>query len=649
MCGIAGVARREPSGVTAETLLPMAAALQHRGPDGSRILPGKRVGLAHTRLSIIDLASGAQPMTSTQGRYTIVYNGEVYNYPELRRQLVDRGHEFRTSSDTEVVLQAYIEWGEQCLARFNGQFAIAIHDQFDDSVFLARDRFGVRPLFYSLQGDNLVFGSEVKALFASGEVDPQPDLEGLDEVLTCWAARAPRTVFRGVSALQPGWCARWQDGRFTSKSWFAPDFEENHAGASLLEEIDELLNQSVSYRMRADVTVGAYLSGGLDSSVTSTLASRMTPLGLRTFSIVFDDPAFNEAAFQQEVATSLGTTHHVRSIGAHDIASAFPQVVRHAETPLTRTAPAPMMLLAELTRQHNIKVVLTGEGADELFLGYDLFREASVRRFCLRGGNSPWRARLFDRLYPYMASNARGEMWQKWFLSAGDINDPLFSHMPRFLLSARTKDFYAPAARDQLGTVDPLDRLRDSLPAKFGSWSPANRAAFLEMNTLLEPYLLSSQGDRMSLAHGVEGRYPFLDHQLFAWTASLPTTAKLRGLSDKRVLRRWAARHLPANVANRPKQPYRAPDAAAFFGPGQPDYVKEMLEPATIDKAGYFDSRSVSALVRRCEAGRVQSARENQALVAILSTQLWHHTFFTGAQRPALRIPIEQHTERVKT
>ena len=376
MCGIAGIARREARGVAAETLLSMAAALHHRGPDGTRVLPGLRVGLAHTRLSIIDLEGGAQPMSTADGRYTIVYNGEVYNYLELRHQLEARGRIFRTRSDTEVVVTAFAEWGEQAIERFNGQFAFAIHDRLDDSIFLARDRFGVRPLFYSLQGDSLVFGSEVKALFASGEVDPRPDLIGLDEVLTYWAARAPRTVFQGVNALEPGSCAWWRDGSLTSRPWFNPAYAEADAtGRSLLDEIDELLNQSVTYRMRSDVTVGAYLSGGLDSAVTSSLAARMTPLGLRTFSIVFEDPQFNESQYQKEVAEALGTVHHIRAIRGDDIARVFPQVVRHAETPLLRSAPAPMMLLAEETRAHGIKVVLTGEGADELFLGYDLFRK----------------------------------------------------------------------------------------------------------------------------------------------------------------------------------------------------------------------------------------------------------------------------------
>ena len=610
----------------------MAGAMRHRGPDGSGIHQSERVGFAHVRLSIVDLSGGAQPLRAQSGRYTIVYNGEVYNHAELRSQLEKKGHHFQTRSDTEVVVAGYVEWGVDVLDRLHGQFAFAIHDQHDDSVFLARDRFGVRPLFYALQHGTLVFGSEAKAIFASGLISSDPDPRGLDQVMTFWAARAPLTVFKQVRALEPGSCALWRAGRLQHRRWWRPEYEESaEVPRDVIDQLDHLLFDSVQERLRADVPVGAYVSGGIDSAVTATLAQRASPHQLRSFSITFEDPSLDEAEYQAQVIRSLDTLHHARRISAADIANVFPDVIRHAETPLLRTAPAPMYLLARLTRESDIKVVLTGEGADELFLGYDLFREASVRRFALRAGNESWRARLFDRLYPYQTTHSRGDLWQKWFLSASDIEDPLFSHMPRFLLAGRIKEFYSRDFKAQLGDHDPLAELRDSLPADFSRWSHANQAAYLELTTLLEPYLLSSQGDRMSLAHGVEGRYPFLDHRLFRWSASLPVRAKLRALSDKRVLRRWAQSHLPRAISNRPKQPYRAPDAAAFFGAHVPSYVEELLQPTAITDAGFFDSAGVSALVRRCRAGRAVSVRENQALVAILSTQLWYREFRDAA------------------
>ena len=641
MCGIAGIARATARPVSPAALAAMAEALAHRGPDGTGFHRTERVGLAHTRLSIVDPQGGAQPMAACGGRFVIVYNGEVYNHAGLRRELEGRGHRFHTRCDTEAVLRGYAEWGEGVLERLNGQFAFAVHDARDGSLFLARDPFGVRPLYWTLSRGDLYFASEPAALFATGEVEAAPDERGVDQAFTFWAARAPRTVFRGVRALPPGACARWRGGRLRVRRWWAPDFpdrgDEEGAGGTMesaVAALDEALRGSVAFRMRADVPVGAYLSGGLDSTAVCALAAPLSPHALRTFSVTFADPALDEGSFQREAAALLRTEHAARQVAADDVAAVFPEVVRHAATPLLRTAPAPMYLLAKLARERGIKVVLTGEGADELFLGYDLFREAAVRRFCLRR-DSAWRGRLFGRLYPYL-EGAKGDAWRRWFLAAGGADDPLFSHLPRFLLSARLREFYSADVRARLAAFsDPLDGLRESLPARFARWAPAHRAAYLELVTLLEPYLLSSQGDRMSLAHGVEGRYPFLDPRVWVLAASLAPRLKLAGLREKAVLRRWAAPHVPPAVLARPKQPYRAPDAAAFFGPRAPAYVAELLDAPALRETGWFEPRAVAALVARCRAGKAVGARENQALVAVLSTQLWHRAYFGAARRAA--------------
>ena len=629
MCGIAGVARREPGGVSREALLRMAAAIRHRGPDGYGLFVGHRVGLAHTRLSIIDVAGGAQPLTNEDGTLVIVFNGEIYNYVELRRDLLRHGHVFRTNTDTEVLVHGFEEWGVGVLERLNGQFAFAMYDRRDESLLLARDRFGVRPLFYAQLGTDLIFGSEVKALLALGAIHADVDPEGLDEVFTFWGARAPRTPFRGVSQLEPGTYCRWHDGRLTTRRYYALDYPEAAAErADTLASLDALMRTGVALRMRADVPVGAYLSGGLDSGITSALAAGESPHALRTFSVSFDGATFDESAYQQRIAGLLGTRHAVEHIGASDIGQVFPEVVRHAETPLVRTAPAPLYLLARLARRNGISVVLTGEGADELFFGYDLFKEVEVRSFCLRQPRSTRRPLLFDRLYPYLGGGGRaGEFWRAFFLQNADPADPLFSHMPRFRLTSWIKDFYAPDHRDALEGFDPLEELRRSVPDDFARWGPLARAAWLEMTTLLPSYLLSAQGDRMAMAHGVEGRFPFLDHRLFEYAAALPARSKLRGLHEKDVLRRWAADLLPPEVAQRPKQPYRAPDVPAFFGEHAPEYVDELLASDAVRAAGIFDPAAVGGLVRRCRAGRATGFRENQALVAVLSTQLWHLQF----------------------
>ena len=296
-----------------------------------------------------------------------------------------------------------------------------------------------------------------------------------------------------------------------------------------------------------------------------------------------------------------------------------------------------MYHLSKLTKASGIKVVLTGEGADELFLGYDIFKEVSVRRFCLRRPESLYRQRLFDLLYPYLRQQGQGcgEFWRRSFLEAGNPSDPLFSHLPRFMLSARIRDFYTPAFRDALGGTDVVAELRASLPTRFFGWSPLNQAAYLEMTTLLSTYLLSSQGDRMAMAHGIEGRFPFLDHRLFEFAASLPTGSRLRGLREKEVLRRWAARILPKGVNGRGKQPYRAPDAPSFFTAGAPSWISDHLSSDSLRQVGIFSPASVEGLLRRCRAGLATGFRENQAIVGILSTQLWYDQFIRGTRHVA--------------
>ncbi len=621
MCGIAGIARARPRGVDLETL---------------GLLTGPMVGFAHVRLSIVDLAGGAQPLESEEGRVVVTYNGESYNYKELTTELQGLGHRFRTVSDTEVLVHAWEEWGPRMFDRLNGQFAFALYDRKTGEVILARDRFGVRPLFWAIRDGDLLFGSEVKALFASGEVAPEADPEGLDEVFTYWATLPPRTPFKGVQQLPPGHYAIWKDGRLTVKPWYTLDYPEaRDESVQAIHELDELMRTGIALRLRADVPVGGYLSGGLDSSITCSLAAKASPFALRTFSVAFEDPRFDESEWQNQLAGEIGSQHSVTHISQGVIAAAFPDVIRHTETPLVRTAPVPMYHLAKLTRERGIKVVLTGEGADELFLGYDLFKEVSVRLFAGRHPESTARAALFDRIYKYLPGASGGEFWKKFFTDAGSPDDPLFSHLPRFQLTSRIKDFYGASMRAG-ATRDPLVELRDGLPAAFGAWSPLNRAAYLEMKTLLSPYLLSSQGDRMGMAHAIEGRYPFLDHRLYEFAARLPTSSKLLGLKEKEILRRWAKEIVPPSIRTRGKQPYRAPDAPSFFGPGAPDWVEDVLSAERVREYGYFEPAAVDGLARRARRGQATGFRENQAIVAVLSTQLWHEQFLRGTAPRAL-------------
>jgi asparagine synthase (glutamine-hydrolysing) len=646
VCGIAGVVRPGPEHPVEErSLLRMARALRHRGPDGFGLALDRGAGFVSTRLAIVDLPRGWQPLEAGPGGGLLVYNGEVYNHPELRARLRAAGERFDTQGDTEVVLRMLEHHGLDALDLLNGQFALAWWHAGARRLVLVRDRFGVRPLHYALRDDGtLVFGSEAKALFASGEIAAAPDLEGLDEVFTLWGARPPRTPFRGVRQLPPGGLLIWEAGRITAqRSWWSPDLESDESATAA--DLADVLRDSVALRLRADVPVGAYLSGGLDSSVVSALAREQVGERLQTFSVAFDDPLFDERADQEAVVGALGTTHHTLEIGPGQIAAALPDVVRHAETPLVRTAPVPLFLLAREVRRRSINVVLTGEGADELLWGYDLFKEVAIREL---HDSEPQRAlELLDGLYPYLGAGAarRGPAWRRFLLETGAREDPLRSHLTRVEATATVKAFYAPEVAAQLDPDRPLERLRAALPDSFRRWSALERTAWLELETLLSPNLLAAQGDRVAMAHGVEGRFPFLDHRVFEVAAALPPRRKLDGMRDKGALRELAARLLPGEAAARPKQPYRAPEVEPFFGPHAPGWVRDLLSPSGLSEAGIFDAQRVAGLVRRGEAGRIAGMRESMALVGILSTGLWHRAFIGAG---ASEYPPETAEPRVR-
>jgi asparagine synthase (glutamine-hydrolysing) len=636
VCGIAGILHADSARPVDEpTLRRMAGAIRHRGPDGYGIASGGGAGLVSTRLAIFDIPSGWQPMQGAHRDTVMVYNGEVFNHYELRRELEDQGERFRTTSDTEILLRLLDRDGPGALHRCNGQWGIAHLDRPTRTLTLMRDRFGVRPLHYALLPDGgIVFSSEVKGILASGLVEATPDLEGIDEVFTFWAARPPRCAFAGIRLLPPGHLLVWRDGEIVEeRAWWEPRYAVG-APAPAPEELGELLRDSVRLRLRADVPVGCYLSGGLDSSLTTALAVEQTEHQLRTFSLAFRDPLFDESAFQRQVAGELGTRHHVIEIGPEEITDAFQDVMRHLETPVIRSAGVPLYLLARSTREQGITVVATGEGADELYWGYDLFKEAKVRAFCARNPDAAWRASLFDRMYPYFAATGgrRGESWRRFFLDAGPTSDPLFSHQTRFAATSGVKSLYSGDTRAALAGVDPLERLRDDLPEEFGRMSVLERAAYLELTTLLGNHLLAAQADRVGMAHGIEGRFPFLDHRVFENSVATRPQDKLAGLREKIAVRRVAAEVVPPIVAQRPKQPYRAPEAAAFFA-DEPEWVSERLSPEAVRAVGIYDERAVAGLVRRCRAGRATGFRENMALMGVLSTQVWHETFIGGALR----------------
>lgn len=658
MCGIAGIVNPglnlAPPG--REAIEAMVAALVHRGPDERGVYRDVHAALGHARLSIIDPEGGQQPFRDDESGLVLVYNGEIFNFVELRAELASLGHRFRTRSDTEVLLAAWKQWGEDSLLRLDGQWAFALWDARARHLVLCRDRLGVRPLHIVERAGRVSFASEVKALFAGDPDLPRAfDPEGIQQTFTFWASLAPRSVFAGVRELEPGHVRSYQDGRVVDRAYWTPRF--NHRGTPSLAEsteaVRDALEQATSLRMlRSDVPVGCYLSGGLDSSLVAALALGAKGPGFHTFSIRFEDAEYDETDFQREMAAHLGSEHHELVVTRRDIGHAFPDVVRHAERPLLRTAPAPLFLLSAAVQRAGIKVVLTGEGADEVFAGYDLFREGKLRRFWARQPGSRSRPRLLERLYPYLARSpvrARGLAQQFFGQGLAGFREPGFAHQTRWKTTAALQRLFAPALRAELHG-DPVAELLQALPDELRSWSPLAVDQYLEMRTLLSSYLLSSQGDRMLMAHSVEGRFPFLGRDVVELGASLPDAHKLAVLDEKHVLKRAARDLLPARVLRRKKQPYRAPDAAAFTGPGAPDWVDWALSPGSVRDAGVFDPTLVTRLRDKLRAhdGAPFSNTDNMAVVGVLSTQLLYAELLQKApiraSRPALRTNIHRVT-----
>jgi asparagine synthase (glutamine-hydrolysing) len=630
MCGIAGALGLNAQPVDPTNIERMVRTLGHRGPDDRSVLVDGEVGLGHTRLSIIDVANGQQPMSTADERLWITYNGEIFNYIELRDMLVAKGHRFATSCDTEVLLHLYQEFGPDCVHRLNGQWSFAIWDSQKREMFLSRDRMGVRPLFYTKSGNMFLFASEIKALFAYPDVDRRLDATAVDQFFTFWTALSPRTMFEGVFELPPGHSMTVARGEVRTFEYWRPDYEvaspglDEHAAA---ERLLELLVDATRIRLRADVPVGAYLSGGLDSTVITALIKRFTTTPLRTFSVAFEDPQFDESTFQGDVIRYLDTEHESIQCTAAEIGRIFPDVIWHTEKPVLRTAPAPMFLLSKLVRDRGFKVVLTGEGSDEILGGYDIFKEAKIRRFWGANPDSKMRPVLLRRLYPYMKNiQSQPEAYLRAFFrtSPEDFANPFFSHLPRWELTAKLKLFYTSELRARIGAFDPIDELRDELPKAFGTWDSFSQAQYLETAHLLPAYILSSQGDRMSMGHSVEGRFPFLDHRVVEFAASLPPQFKMKVLNEKYLLKRAVGGLIPPSVQKRKKQPYRAPDAVSFFGPGRttPEYVEDLLSETRLKEDGLFNPAAVNRLVTKARTGQELGVKDNMGVAGILSTQL---------------------------
>jgi asparagine synthase (glutamine-hydrolysing) len=584
--------------------------------------------LAFRRLSIVDLAGGHQPLANEDSSSWIVYNGEIYNHEDLRRDLEARGHRYRTRSDTETIVHAYEEWGAECVKRLRGMFAFVLWDRKRRQVFVARDRLGIKPLYWARAGRAFVFASEIKALFAFPGVPRSVALPGVVEHLTLRYAASPATLFAGIEKLSPAHHMLVDEGGAIARPYWDVDWDPKLAlGAEeALEELEQRLTESVRLRLMSDVPLGALLSGGVDSSLVVAIAARLVPRPVQTFSVGFDAPgSYSELPFARAVAERFGTEHREIVVGAADVARELPHLVWHQDEPVSEPAAIPTFMVSRLARE-TVTVVLTGEGGDELFAGYPKYAfDSFARRIAALPG--PLRTLLLDhgadrlpfrfRKLQVVARSARlrsePERLAAWFAGfAGAERARLLSP------ALRAHDHVAAAsfarALRETRARRPLDRMLD-----------VDRRLWLPDDLLMKM-------DKMSMAASVEARVPLLDHPLVEWAARLPARFKVRGTEGKVLLKRLARRLVPRAVVDRPKVGFTVPLAPWFRGPLREQLVDTLLSPAALNR-GYYDEATLRHYVADHLEGRRDRSRE---LWTLLTLELWHRAYIDQAPRPAL-------------
>lgn len=620
----------------------MARALIHRGPDEEGFLHLPGLALASRRLSIVGLADGRQPVNNEERDVFAVFNGEFFDYPAQRAQLVARGHHLVTHCDTEIIPHLWEESREGMFERLRGQFAIAVYDQRRHQLTLGRDRFGISPLYWTQQGDWLLFASEIKGLLASGMVAARADRRGIDQIFTFAAMPGPVTCFDGVRLLSPGHFLQVTPGEeggveLREKAYWKMDFPDRgdeDPGADprkLVDEFEQLLLTAVEKRLRADVPVGAYLSGGLDSSLIVAMAARLKGPQINTYTIRVDDPELDELSGAYQSARHIGIAPPVvQDFHAGDVLELYPQLIQAAEAPVIDTSSAALLMLARRVHACGQKVVLTGEGADEWLAGYPWYKLAKMmdvldwipgmplghlaRRAYLRLSRVPQYPAAFRRDVEKVMGGTNA-----WIDSYG-------------LLSLSKLRFYAEPMREFVGLIDPWEDLGIDVE-RAKKWHPLNRGLYFGARVTLAGLLLQGKGDRVAMQSSVEVRYPFLDEDVFDFTAKLDPSWKLRGFRDKHLLRLVAERWLPPEIARRKKAIFRAPLDSFHMDP-EPPFVGELLSEESLRRTGYFDVAAVNhwrTAFRKMRVGSMPRLSVEMGLTAVVATQLWHHTFIDGS------------------
>lgn len=634
MCGIAGIITFDNSSIDENEIELMTQALEHRGPDSFGYYKEDIVMLGSRRLSIQGVQNGNQPVYNENGQIIAVYNGEIYNFCELRNEMHKRGHLFKTSADTEVLVHMYEEYGDQLIKQLEGQFAFAIWDRQKRHLILGRDRSGICPLYYAEINSRIYFSSEIKSMSRLSWFQAKPDRMGIIQALTTWSTIAPRTIFEQVSMLpRSHYLKIYQKNGFkhTCRYFSLPQYKEDisvrnieSAKRKLRVQVQNAVNRRLV--MDKDVGVGAYISGGLDSTI---IAYSIKEAGKQfdTFSVEFDDTDCDESAYQDICVKQFGSHHNRIHIHDEDIAKNLPKVLRHTEFPFFRTAPVPMFILSEAVHQSGIKVILSGEGADENFYGYDSFKDTAVLEYWCRNPESTKRPQLFSQYHKEIENNPlKSQVWQQYYSRFLDeMNNPFLPILPKWENGRKLLSFLNPEFIEGVDTQAAEQELFDRYPEVVWKEGGLKRCQAIESELLLSGYLLSSQGDRVLYANSVEGRYPFLDERLIKFVYNLPDMLKLNGMTEKYILKEAYKGLIPEEIRVRRKYPYHAQNAKVLLDwKKKYSYIGDWLSEKNIKDLGIFDYSLVGRILKKYENTSLTwkpTTRENLLLMFMIGTQ----------------------------
>ena len=622
MCGIAGFVSRS---LSFDTLKGMGDAITHRGPDDTGYYYNGSVGMVLKRLSIIDVDNGRQPAYSEDGKIAVILNGEIFNFQQLREELCSDGHMISNNSDTAVLPHMYEKYGTDMFRNLSGQFAIAIYDEIKNILILARDRTGIIPLSFYHKNNELIFASEIKSIMASGRTERKLSYQAFCDIFTFWSPQSDRTIFSGIYSVLPGEYLVYKDKSLKRTLYYKMSYQridETIRFDEARENVEELLLRAVKKRLIGDVKVSTYLSGGLDSSlITSIVASRFDS-NVEAFSIGFEDINYDEYRYQKLVCDYLGIKQKTILFRNSEIPELLKEIIRHTETPLLRAGPVPLYKLSALVRSSGTKVVLSGEGSDELFGGYDIFREVKIRNYINKHPESDMRKLLFKRVNQYSKgltdTASAGSL--NYFYMHRNGDSLTMSHYTRWRQFSFFERFFsqevrAMAQREQYPNF--TQALDLPVISEMDGWTDIQRSQYLEIATFLSRYLLSSQGDRVSMANSVEVRFPFLDDELVEYCMSLNDKYKIRALNEKYILKRIAEKYLPTELVNRKKFPYRSPvDLNAMRNH---PYLRYLLSEEAVKRFGLFDPARINGLINRPAGMAALSEREAMLLMGALT------------------------------